>query len=67
MASEGPANLSTCIHFEYEEIERATKGLNKKKVSEGGCKLGEVDSVQHSVGIYATLKWPLKCADHHRW
>ena len=32
---------SSCVHFEYKALENATKGFDRKKVSKGGCRLGE--------------------------
>ena len=32
---------TSCLHFEYEAVERATKGFDQRSLSKGGCKLGE--------------------------
>lgn len=35
------AGCTGCIHFDYEELSKATKGFNNLSVKKGGFKLGE--------------------------
>lgn len=36
-----PAKVDGCLHFDYDELAKATKGFDVRPLKLGGCKLGE--------------------------
>ena len=32
---------SGCLHFDYDELKKATNGFDTRPIKNGGCKLGE--------------------------
>ena len=50
------AKVEGCVHFEYDDLKKATKDFDQRPVGKGGCKLGEG-------GFGPVYKAKLKCTE----